>query len=469
MNIVLVALPGCGETNDFTTPAFYAENLVRYPPLGLLAIAAGVDRRHQVTVVDAALSTVPLPELARRIAAARPEVVGFSVVTRRLYAARELLRLVRAAQPTARTVVGGPHPTLFPRETMVFPELDFAITGYAETAFPLLIEALANGTARDRIPGLWWRTAAGTVRGNPAWVPPDCLDGLPIPRRDLIDPRRYYTAADRGLTTTMYSSRGCPHRCLFCDVQDKRWRWRSATAVVDELAALADDGFSGVHIFDDTFNIDRQRALAICREIVRRRLRVDWSVRGRIAPFDAELAAAFRAAGGRRWNVGVETPVHRHLEASGKAITPAESDEFFRLCRRYRIETVAFCMVGFPTETGADREQLLNALRRWRPTYAYFNVLCPLPGTLYYRQLLATGIYPRDFWAAFARDPRPDFAVPPPRPPAEQTELLQFAARATREFYLQPRLLAREFGRALRYPRTIPMKARALVRLVRWQ
>lgn len=466
MKIVLVSLPAWREVRDFTNPDFYTENFIQYAPLGLLAIAAGVDRRHTLTVFDGARDNEAPAQLAQRIAAGQPEVVGISVVTRRLYAFRELLRELRSALPAARIIAGGPHLTTYPRETMDFPELDFAITGYAEYGFPLFIEALASGAGLDRVPGLWWRSAEGILRENAPAPLPSCLDELPRPRRDLIDPRRYYTAADRGLTTSLYSSRGCPHQCIFCDVPDKQWRWRSAAAVVDEIAELADRGFSGVHIFDDTFNIDRQRVLDICDGIIRRRLRIAWSVRGRVTPFDEEMAARFRAAGGRRWNVGVETPVLRHLQRSAKATTPAELDEFFRLCRKHRLEAVAFCIVGFPDETTADRVHLLEAVHRWRPTYAFFNVLCPLPHTPYYRQLLASGAIPLDYWQAFARDPQPDFAVIRPGPPQAQAELFRFAHRATREFYLQPRLLLREAGNLLRYPRTIPMKARALVRLL---
>src|SRR5207237_9905433 len=80
-------------------------------------------------------------------------------------------------------VVGGWHLTLYARETLSHPEVDYAFTGDAHPGLPLLLDALADSRSVDGIPGLAHREG-GTVH-----VPePDRRDGtdFPKPARHLL-------------------------------------------------------------------------------------------------------------------------------------------------------------------------------------------------------------------------------------------------------------------------------------------
>jgi hypothetical protein len=131
------------------------------------------------------------------------------------------------------------------------------------------------------------------------------LDSIPFPARDLIDirsyPGYYYKKARRD--TAIISSRGCPHKCVFCSNpvwKEARpyYRLRSPKNVVDEVEALKRD-YGIVEFFDQTdiFNGSPRWAKAVCDEFARRKLGVWLKAQMNAHPIDDELASKVKVAG----------------------------------------------------------------------------------------------------------------------------------------------------------------------------
>lgn len=460
MKILLINLPRFFETKDFTTPDYFLDNFMKYPPLGLLAIATGVDKKHSLEILDAAARNMSLEEVVNHIKDKKPDVLGITVVTRRLYAMHWITKEVKKALPETKIVVGGPHVNYFPKETMELGIVDYAMSGWCEKAFPQLVEAIEGGSKKEdikKVPNLYYR-AEGQIFANPPEKEIFVLDELPFPNRKLINLFDYYTAADKEPMTTTYSSRGCPNQCIYCDVQEKKWHYRNAKNVVDEFEEISKMGVKLIHIFDDTFNIDRQRVIDICKEIIRRKLKIRWTTRGRVFPFDEEMAELFKKSGGVRWYIGVETLDPEVMKYIKKGITIPQIEKFFRICRKYKIETMAYLMIGFPMETESYRKDLYRIVMKLKPTYVFFNVLCPLPKTAYYKSVLDSGALKEDFWAKFVRDPQPDFEIPYPRTEKEQKELLALSDKYSRKFYFNPIFILKEFWRSVFYPKILFFK-----------
>lgn len=450
MKILLLALPEEHKVRDYATPNLFNDRFMQYPPLGLLCLAPPLQPRHQVQVLDAAVKRLSIAETVRRVLVAAPDVLGISTMTRLLYPLAAVAAAVKRARPETIIVAGGVHATAYPAATLALPGIDYLIAGPGEESFPQLADWLAAGhpvSARDAIAGLYCRDQAGALRGTPPRLAAADLDRQPLPARELLDADDYFTAAARGRMTTVFSSRGCPARCIFCDIPDRRFQARSPRRLADEFAMVAAQGYDEIHVFDDAFNIDRERVVEFCRELIRRRSRIRWSARGRLAPFDREMAGLLRAAGCFRLHVGVESFDPALLKTLRKGITPDQIERFFRLSREFRFDTMAYFIIGVPGETAAYRRDLYERILALRPTYFVVNVLYPLPGTDYYRRLLADGTYAVDHWAEFIRHPVPDYLPPPPRSPAEHAELQAIAAAYPRRYYLSPRVVLRELWR----------------------
>ena len=151
-----------------------------------------------------------------------------------------------------------------PKKRWEFPDVDFIIRGEAEESFSDLAEAhWLEAVISKRSPD-WGTKARERFHLNPSPPLIQDLDRLPMPARHLIQQDRYNSVlATSSPITTMMTSRGCPMRCVYCDRPHlgKRFRYRSAESVVEEMAVCRQSGIGEIFIYDDTFTIKKDRVL----------------------------------------------------------------------------------------------------------------------------------------------------------------------------------------------------------------
>ena len=108
----------------------------------------------------------------------------------------------------------------------------------------------------------------------------------------------------------------------------------------------------------------------------------------------------------------------------------------------------------------------LSEVKKLAPTYAYFNILCPLPKTEYYNMLLEDETLKEDFWAEFVKNPVRDFEIPLPRTKALQNELEEKVKEWTRGYYFRPSFILSETMRSFSSPRTFSFKVKGALKLL---
>jgi radical SAM superfamily enzyme YgiQ (UPF0313 family) len=445
---VLLIRPPHDHMITTNVPATVDEETGMYPPLGLLAVAGGLRRwtDAEVALLDAPAERLDQAAIARRIAEKRPDVVGVQAMTFTLVDAIQTVRSAKTTHPAAHVCLGGPHVNLYPAETLAIDGVDSIVLGEGERAFAELIDALGAGRDPADVPGVAVRRNGrpSTTTARPLETD---LDDLPTPDRDLVDNSLYWSVlAKRRPITTMMTSRGCPMRCIFCDRPHlgKTFRYRSAGSVADEMADCARRGIHELFLYDDTFTIRRRRVLEICEAVRRRRLDAAWDVRARANTLDEETVAAMKAAGAVRIHIGVESGSPRILDILRKGITVEQAHRAFELCRRHRLTSLAYFMLGNPTETLDDIQQTFDFIRRCKADYAHIAITTPFPGTELYRMGLRQGLYERDYWRDFAA--RPDAGFHPPAWTEHFThdQLHAFCQDAYRKFYTRPSRVIRQ-------------------------
>ena len=351
-------------------------------PLGLLYLAARLEKAgHQVTLEDIQLCRSPMRRVERTLLRLNPQVVGITSFSINLPIASKILKVVKRLCPDAVTVWGGPHVS-FDDEAILrnHPWVDAVVRGEGEETLVEMVEQVKRGRRFDEVLGLTWRKPDGSFKRNPLRPFRENLDGLPRPAWHLLKLSQYRAF---GEGASLLTSRGCPHRCVFCvgrKMIGARGRFRTPMAVVDEMEALIKLGFRRIRVEDDLFTFRKERALAICQELDRRGLSVRWRAYARVDTVDPELLAWMRKTGCERILFGAESGSPEILRRIRKGITPEQTRRAVKMTREAGIGVLASFVLGLPGETPQTLRQTLEFADSLHVPYT-LNLLTPYMGT----------------------------------------------------------------------------------------
>jgi radical SAM superfamily enzyme YgiQ (UPF0313 family) len=451
------------------------------PPLGLAYLAAVTEQRgDEVRVHDGDVEDTPLEAILREFS---PQVVGITANTTQITAAWRDAALVKSAGD-ATVVLGGPHPTSLPEESAAKPWVDVVVRGEGEATWLEYLEiagssslgsSLLGSQFFEPVAGITYQREDGVAVNTPDRppIPAADLDEMPFPAWHLFQLDRYTNLQPtvdqvEGRSMPILTSRGCPYRCTYCSqIGPRRWRARSVESVVAEWRWLVrEQGAAEIGVLDDSFNIDRQRVLEICRRLVEEGLdKIPWiminGIRANLA--DEEVLGAMVRAGCIRTAFGVESGNQAILDSVvDKHLTLDQVRSAFRAARAVGMETIGFFIVGLPGETEETIEDTIRFACELDPVVANFSIATPFPGTEMYRTVKAQGRILADTWDDFVFfEGKARFEMP--GLPAELVE--RKWKEAYRRFYLRPKRVARTLGRKetwLRLPRTARMAWRTL-------
>lgn len=331
------------------------------PPLGLCLLAESLAERHDVRVHDGlsdAGATLPA-----RVRDFQPEVIGIGI--RNLdelvmhdphsYVPEILERFVRPLRQAsdAPLVLGGSGFSLFPHELMARSGADFGVVGEGELALPALIDALERGRDPSAIAGVLTRADAAAPARRLAPAAAVTAAALrPSQLERWIDFSLY---RDRG-AYSIQTKRGCSHECIYCTypmLEGRHARVRTPERIVDEIEAVAATlGAITFEFVDSTFNDPPGHAEAICREIVRRRLRVRLRTMG-VNPrgVSRELVELMREAGFAQMDSTPDSASEPVIANLRKNFSLAELRETAKAVREAAMPTMWFFLFGGPGET----------------------------------------------------------------------------------------------------------------------
>jgi len=266
----------------------------------------------------------------------------------------------------------------------------------------------------------------------------------------------------------MFTSRGCPFQCLFCDRPQlgKVFRARSAKSIVDEMEECAKMGIQEIFIYDDTFGVDRQRVLDICKEIKKRGLSIAWDIRTRVNTVDREVLEALKKAKCQRIHYGVEAGTQKILNVLRKGITLKQVEDAFRITREVGIQTAGYFMIGSPTETKEDILQTIKFMKKIDPDYVHITITTPFPATDLYLMAQRENVLTKDVWRDFAENPKPGFIPPIWEKNLLRAELLSLLKNAYRSFYFRPGYILKRIFQ-LKSPKDLFQKSLAALKLLK--
>jgi len=439
---ILLINPPIENTIASVMPKELEEGLDFLPPLGLMYIASFLEKEtsYDVEILDCPVERMGYGALKEEIRKRDPDVIGITAMTFTLIDVVKTAELAKKINPQIKVILGGPHVIIFPNETIKNKNIDFLVLGEGEGAIKPLLENISNSDELKKVRGLVFKDGQNIVNTGRADLI-ERLDDLPFPARSLAPYRKYFSVlSPRRPVTTMFTSRGCPFQCLFCDRPQlgKIFRARSAESVVDEMEECVKMGIQEIFIYDDTFGVDRQRVLDICNGINMRGLSIAWDIRTRVNTVDREVLEALKSANCQRIHYGVEAGTQKILNILKKGITLKQVEDAFRITKEIGIQTAAYFMIGSPTETREDILQTIKFMKKINPDYAHITITTPFPATNLYIMAQAEGVLTADVWHDFAENPEPGFVPPIWEKILSRAELLTLLKGAYRSFYFRP-------------------------------
>lgn len=378
------------------SPDIYQKVGFTLPPLGLAYIASVLrGKGYDVEIHDMKVTRVE-PDFSKY------DVIGITADAMRY---KEGIRLARIAKEKGAIVImGGPHPTFLDEDALRTGRVDFVVRGEGEETMLELLEAIKQKTSphgvypvRDKslngVKGISFLND-GRLHRTPNRRPIDDLDSLPLPARDIL-PMDFYKTLEMGKrkVTSMITSRGCPYGCTFCassEFSGYKWRARSYERVVDEIEHIMGSyGFNAIAFLDDNFTLNPERVIAICNEIIKRRIDIYWWCfsRADIILRNEEMIRRMSEAGARYIFIGFESVKQSILDSYKKKMTTSLAEETVSLLRRFGIQTHASFIIGGIDETKAMVNETIRFAKALRPEAVQFSILTPYPGTGLFREV----------------------------------------------------------------------------------
>ncbi len=405
------------------------------PPLGIAYVAAVLETKGvNVSIGDAQGSNYTASDFRDAIQKEHADIVAITCMTPTFHGALEAAQICKELGLTV--VLGGSHISVYPKESLQSEFVDFCIVGEGEYTMAELVDALENNTDYSNIKGLGYKNGEEIVV-NQARIVKD-VDSLPFPAFHLLPMKKYSSVIGLHPVSTMISTRGCPYQCGFCFKQpsDRRFRTRNPQSVVDEMEMLVEKyGVKEIMFYDDTITVRREHVVGICNEILKRGLKVKWESPTRVNLVDEEMLRLMKKAGCIRLRYGVESGDPRILKLMNKRITLEKVQEVFALTRKIGMESFAYFIIGYATETPLTMQGTIDLAKKINPDFVMFTIATPYPKTPLHTLSVENGLIDADYWRNFTLGKEVG-RMPYLIPDAEE-----WIKKAYRSFYLRPRFV----------------------------
>ena len=326
------------------------------PPLSLPLLAGLTPRDVHVRLID--------ENVEKTDTNAPADWVAITCMTASAPRAYEIADIFR--QRGIPVVIGGIHPSVMPDEASA--HADAVVVGEAEPVWQEILHDLAGNRLKPRYENFGLAD----------------LEGLPLPRRDLLRGERYITI------NVVQTARGCPNGCTFCSVSSvfgKRYRFRPIPEVVEEIRSLR--GWIG--FVDDNIVGHSRRARELFEALIP--LKIRWVGQGDLSMAqDPELMALAARSGCQAMYVGLESLSPENLRAVSKRPNVGlDMGEAINKIHKAGIEIIGSFVLGLDGDDKGVFKRTAEFAKAHKLVAAQFSVLTPYPGTVVRRELEQEG------------------------------------------------------------------------------
>jgi radical SAM superfamily enzyme YgiQ (UPF0313 family) len=375
-----VAARGRGDYGHSGEPFFY--------PFLPYASAVLSNEDYSYSVLDCQRLKLDKFQVLRETQKRNPDVIFSLIALPSLKKDLELLDLIKKSIGNITIVGVGTSCRFLQSDILLNSKVDAVLrSGYPYvSSLALFLKALEQNQSLRNVPGISYVENGKLI--NAAESQEMSLNSLPFPKYSGLELDGYESFEDLDGNQYRYipilGSKGCPYPCIYCPYPlgfGRTWTYRSPEDVVDEIEYLHSRGIKGFLFRDQSFAMNKERAVKVCETIISRKLDIAWFCEARVDHVSKGLLEKMKKAGCKQIHFGVETG-DPELIKGGKPQTDLDTvRRAFSLTKEIGLYTMAHIVLGWPDETLETLEKTYRFLVEISPHEVNWNFLTPYPGT----------------------------------------------------------------------------------------
>lgn len=440
------------------------------PSLGILYLAAVLRQKgYSISVIESSSLGLTMEQAIEKISTIKPRYIGLTATTLTIMNARALASEIKKIDDRIQVIVGGPHITAIPEETMnLSPAFDIGVIGEGEETIKDLLEALESRGNLSTVQGIIFRHGDRVIKTSPRDFIKD-LDSLPFPAWDLLEafPGRYSPPPFRFKklpAAYIVTTRGCPHQCIFCDrsVFGNKCRGHSAEYIMAMIEYLRIRfGVREILFEDDTFVTFKERLLGVCEGMLSQPIKTSWSCLGRADAVTPDLLRLMKRAGCWSISYGIETGDEGVMKFIGKKTTLDKIEQAVRWTKEAGLLSKGFFIIGHPVDTHETIRKTMEYALSLPLDDISISMMTPFPGSRIYDLASQYGEFTDDWTRMNELE-----AVFIPKG-MTKPDLENYSRELYRKFYLRPSKIINYLGRVINAPRSLPLYLKGLSAFLR--
>ncbi len=334
-------------------------------------------------------------QLAQMATDYAPQIVGLSMHSTYLCShTLDLAARIKTQLGSTPIVVGGYHPSGY-FDLALDKNVDYIVIGEGEETMRQVLDMVARCENAKNVNGVAYLNGS-EVMVNP---PQPRLDFALLPwamrdeeilRDSKCTPLAYPAPPGQVSAAQIAYSRGCPHLCGFCAsplIWGSKLSYREPKDVVDEILHLQEKFGTNFLFFNDlSFNVNKERANALCREMIKRVDGVSWFAYATIHGMDYETARMMRDAGCTRLGFGIESVLDPTLAKIKPKQHFEDIERVLRMTSNLGMLNRCYMLIGWPWESRETLDETAKRIKNLAMDQLRLSFVIPFPGTKFYEE-----------------------------------------------------------------------------------
>jgi radical SAM superfamily enzyme YgiQ (UPF0313 family) len=416
-----------------------------WPPLTLAILASIAKKYGEVRLIDWNVEDMSFDAMVRAVVDFEPDLLVSCPTFPSIDSDAFFSKKIKGGCSRTITVGFGMFFTLLEEASLRDTEgYDVALYGEPEVTFDEFLSTYATSGKIVPMPGLIWREGKQIKKGEPRPFIQD-LDTIPIASRDLFKNERYKLPHNGHPFTLVNVARGCPYSCIFCTANiyyGKKLRHHSVAYVMNEIEqSIKDYGIRDFLFWEEVFTLDKPFGIALCEEIIKRKLNIAWMTTTRADLVDKEIIKKMKDAGCTLLGLGIESCSQEILDNAQKNEAVEQIVKAVTLCKKIKLPTMGHFIFGLPGETEETAQKTIRYIVNLGLDYMQCYCAVPIPKTPLGEMAREKGWVTAKSWSQYDYGGCSVMNIGTVSP----EDVNRYRRIAFRKFYLRPKFILQQF------------------------